>query len=184
MKMNKKWASWKIGTVIVVGLIVLADIFFGVALWQAGREGPAEMALRRAQLARTAQELQADVARGQRIKASIPQVGKDCDEFYKSAFLDPRTVYSTVDSDIADLASKAGVKTNGFTFKTKAVPDRNASELDISMSVNGDYASLLKFVNGIERSKNFYFLNQLQLGEGAAASGIRLQLTLHTYVRT
>ncbi|HKV48148.1 MAG TPA: hypothetical protein VJN69_08660 [Candidatus Acidoferrales bacterium] len=183
MKMNKKWARWKIATVAVVGLIVLGDVFFGVALWQAGREGPAEMALRRAQLTRTAQELQADVARGQKIKASIPQVGKDCDDFYKSAFLDPRTVYSTVDSDIGELASKAGVKTNGFNFKSKAVPDRNVTELDISTSVNGDYASLLKFVNGIERSKNFYFLNQLELAE-AGANGIRLQLVLHTYVRT
>jgi Tfp pilus assembly protein PilO len=183
MNMNKTWPRWKIGTVTFVGLIVLADIFFGMALWQAGREGPAEMALRRAQLARTAQELQADVERGQKIKASIPQVGKDCDDFYKSAFLDSRTVYSTVDSDITELASKTGVKTNGFTFKARPVPDRNASELDISMSVNGDYGSLLKFVNGIERSKNFYFLNQLELGE-AAASGIRLQLVLHTYFRT
>lgn len=183
MKMNKKWASWKIGAVVVVGVIVLADIFFGVALWQAGREGPQEMALRRAQLARTAHELQADVDRAQRIKASIPQVGKDCDDFYKSAFLDSRTVYSTVDSDIGELASKAGVKTNGFSFKAKPVPDRNVSELDISTSVNGDYASLLKFVNGIERSKNFYFLNQLELGD-AAANGIRLQLVLHTFFRT
>ncbi|HKQ86917.1 MAG TPA: hypothetical protein VJS43_09115 [Candidatus Acidoferrales bacterium] len=183
MTMNKKWAPWKAGTVTVVGLIVLADIFFGVALWQAGREGPAEMALRRAQLAHTAQELQADVERGQRIKASMPQVGKDCDDFYKSAFLDSRTVYSTVDSDMTELASKAGVKTNGLAFKAKPVPNRSASELDISMSVNGDYASLLKFVNGIERSKNFYFLNQLELGE-AAANGVRLQLVLHTYFRT
>lgn len=183
MKTTKKWARWKIATVAVVSLIVLGDVFFGAALWQAGREGPAEMALRRAQLARTAQELQTDVERGQRIKASMPQVGKDCDDFYKTAFLDPRTVYSTVDSDIGELASKAGVKTNGLNFKSRPVPDRNVSELDISTTVNGDYASLLKFVNGIERSKNFYFLNQLELGE-SGANGIRLQLVLHTYVRT
>jgi hypothetical protein len=87
-----------------------------------------------------------------------------------------------VDSDIGAIASKAGVKTTGFRFKQSDVPNRNVAELDINTAVDGDYQSLLKFINGIERSKNFYFLNQLQLA-AAGPNGIRLQLELHTYYR-
>jgi Tfp pilus assembly protein PilO len=183
MKIKGKWASWKIGATVGVSLLVLADIVLCVVLWQMARQGPAEMATRRDQLARTAQQLQADVARGQRIRASLPQVGKDCDEFYKNSFLDSRTVYSTVNSDISAIAAKSGVKATDFAFKPKPVPNRSVSELDINMTVQGDYPSLLKFVNGIERSKNFYFLNQLQLAEGST-NGVRLQIDLHTYYRT
>lgn len=183
MKSKGKWAGWKIGAAASISVIVLADIVLGFVLWQMGREGAAQMIMRRNQLARTAQQLDADVQRGERIKASLPRVGKDCDEFYEDSFIDSRTVYSTVDADITALSTKSGVKTTGRTFKPTPVPNRAVSELDISMTVDGDYPSLLKFVNGIERSKNFYFLTQLQLG-GGAGNTIRLQLDLHTYFRT
>jgi hypothetical protein len=183
MKIRGKWAGWKIGIAAGVSAIVLADVLLAIVLWQMGREGTAQMVLRRNQLAHTAQQLDTDVERGKRIQASLPQVGKDCDEFYKDSFVDAKNVYSTVDSDISGLSTKSGVKTTGLTFKATPVPSRGVSELDISMTVDGDYPSLLKFVNGIERSKNFYFLTQLQLAE-AAANGIRLQLDLHTYFRT
>ncbi|HEY6467337.1 MAG TPA: hypothetical protein VIY69_15165 [Candidatus Acidoferrales bacterium] len=183
MKTKGNSAGWKIGAAASISVIVLADIVLAFVLWQMGREGTAQMVMRRNQLAHTAQQLDADVERGQKIKASLPQVGKDCDEFYKDSFIDSRTVYSTVDSDISALSMKSGVKTTGRTFKATAVANRGVSELDISMSVEGDYPSLLKFVNGIERSKNFYFLTQLQLAAGSA-NGIRLQLDLHTYFRT
>lgn len=183
MKIRGKLATWKIGTIVGISVIVLADITLAFVLWQTGREGTAQMVLMRDQLAHNAQRLDADVERGKRIQTSLPEVGKDCDEFYKQSFVDSKTVYSTVDSDITALSAKSGVKTTGLTFKATPVPNRGVSELDVSMTVDGDYSSLLKFVNGIERSKNFYFLTELQLGE-AAANAIRLQLDLHTYFRT
>lgn len=183
MKIKGKWAAWKTSVAASISVIVLADIVLAFVLWQMGREGTAQMIMRRNQLAHTAQQLDADVERGKRIEASLPQVGKDCDEFYKDSFIDYRTVYSTVDSDIAALATRSGVKTGGHTFKATPVANRGVSELDITMTVDGDYPSLLKFVNGIERSKNFYFLTQLQLS-GGVGNSIRLQLDLHTYFRT
>jgi Tfp pilus assembly protein PilO len=183
MKISSQWARWKVGAAIGVGLIVLADVALCVALWQMGRDSTVQMTIRRNQLIHTVQELRSDVAHGREIQKSMPEIGRQCDDFYKTAFLDYSTMYSTVDSDIADLASKSGVRITGHNFKSKPVPNRSASELDINMSVEGTYPALLKFVNGIERSKDFYFLNQLQLAEGAA-NGIRLQLELHTYFRT
>ena len=183
MKLTRKWAAWKIGATVAVGLIVLADIVLCVVLWQLAKEAPEDMAARRNQLADTAAKLEKDVARGKRIQAELGEVGKSSDDFYQSSFMDSRNVYSTVDPAIATIATQAGVKTAGFTFHSSAIANRNVSQLDITMTVDGDYPSLLQFVNGIERSKNFYFLNQLQLAS-AAASGIRLQLDLHTYYRT
>jgi Tfp pilus assembly protein PilO len=183
MKLTGKSAGWKIATLVGVGLLVLADIILGVVFWQVAREAPDRMAANRNQLQSTAAQYDAELARLQRIRAELNHVGKNSQDFYETSFLDSRTVYSTVDSDIASIASKAGVKTAGFTFKPTNVPNRSVSELDINMTVDGDYSSLLKFINGIERSKNFYFLNQLQLAE-AGPTGIRLQLELHTYYRT
>lgn len=183
MKFAMKWPGWKIAIAAGIALIAVADIALGVVMYELNREAPEQMMRQRDQLADTVRRLDADIARGEKIRSELSSVGHDSDRFYQNSFLDAHTVYSTVDADIASIASKSGVKTNGFTFKQSAIPKRNVSELDISTTVDGDYAGLLKFVNGIERSRNFYFLNQLQLSS-AAPSGIRLQIELHTYYRT
>jgi type IV pilus assembly protein PilO len=183
MKFKTKWPGWKLGIGIGILVIVIADLTLGVVLVEMGREAPLEMAARRDQLSTTAKQLEGDVARGEKIRSELGTVGHDSDQFYQNSFLDSHTVYSTVDADIAAIAMKSGVKTNGFTFKPTPVANRNVSELDITTTVDGDYPGLLQFVNAIERSKNFYFLNQLQL-TSAGPNGMRLQVDLHTYYRT
>ena len=42
---------------------------------------------------------------------------------------------------------------------------------------------MIKFINGLEQSKNFYLLNDLHL-TSANAGMIKLQLDLRTYFRT
>ncbi len=49
-------------------------------------------------------------------------------------------------------------------------------------SVDGDYPAIIQFINGLERSKYFYLLNNLQL-DTASAGDIRLHLELRTYFR-
>jgi Tfp pilus assembly protein PilO len=183
MKTTRKWASWKIAMAAGVGLLVLADITLGVVLWQGAREAPEAMATRRNHLADYDRQIKADNLRGERIRESLSHVGQDSNQFYRDSFLDPQTVYSTVDTNLAQIASKAGVKTTGFKFKEVAAPDHKVTELQISTTVDGDYPALLQFVNGVQHSKIFYFMNQLQL-DSSGEEGTRLQIELHTYYRT
>ncbi len=127
--------------------------------------------------------LQADVARGEAIRASLPQARKDSDAFYKESFLDGSSGYSQIETDLGDIAAKAGVKTSGFTFKQTEVTGRGVTEIAISTSLTADYPAIIQFINGLERSKNFYLLDGLQL-TSASAGAIQLQLSLHTYFRT
>jgi len=183
MNIFSRWAKWKIWVVGAIAVFVLADLALLVVLWQANREAPAEMRVRRQQLALKAAKLDADVMRGERIRASLPQVNQQSSDFYEKSFLNPKTAYSTVDADLAEIATKAGVRTSGFNDMRTEIPSRKVAELQITMSVEGDYSSLLKFVSGLEQSKNFYFLNALQLGSGAS-NAVRLQVGVHTYIRT
>ena len=183
MKLTDKWPGWKVGIAAGIGVLVLADLILCLVLWQITRQAPAEMGARRTQLASTAASLQRDNARGEQVRAQLARAGKESADFYADSFMDSKTVYSTVDSDILSIGSKAGVKVTGQQDRPTAVSNWSLSELDISMTVEGSYPALLQFISGIERSKNFYFLNQLQLNS-AGPGGIRLQLVLHTYFRT
>lgn len=173
----KKWAG------ITLTILLLADAGLVVFLWQTARQGPQEMRAQRDRLALQSKLLKADIARGERIRASLPQVGKDCESFYRQSFLDPITGYSDIETDLDSIASKARVKTTGFSFKQKEVKDRGVTEIAIDTRVDADYPAIIEFIDGLERSKYFYLLDVVQL-DSAAAGGIQLQIGLHTYFRT
>jgi Tfp pilus assembly protein PilO len=181
--MSGKWQSWKKWTGVALGVLLLADVALAGYLWQLNQQGPEEIRAQRNRLATEAKLLKADVARGEKIRSSLPQVKKSCDAFYEQSFLDRITGYSDIETDLDSIASKAGVKTSGFSFKQREIKDRGVTEIAIETSVDADYPAVIQFINGLERSKYFYLLDDLQL-TSATTGGIRLQIGLHTYFRT
>jgi len=80
--MSGKWHSWKKWTGIALAVLLLADGALAGYLWQLSRQGPEELRAQRDLLATQAKLLKADVTRGQKIRASLPQVKTSCDAFY------------------------------------------------------------------------------------------------------
>jgi len=186
MSANPKWQNWKIATMVALSVLLAADIGLCVFLWQTSRQGPEEMRAQRDRLMAQSKLLRADVARGDKIRASLPQVGQDSDDFYRESFLDEKTGYSDVELDLAAIAAKAGVKTTGFSFKRTEIKGRGVTEIQIGTTVDADYPAIVQFINGLERSKNFYMLDDLRLNSASTTSGggIRLELGLHTFFRS
>lgn len=181
--MRGNWQTWKKWTGVALGLLLLADVALVGYLWRMNQQGPDELRAERNRLATQAKLLKADVARGEKIRASLPQIKKSCDAFYDQSFLDRITGYSDIETDLDSIAAKAGVKTSGFSFKQKDVKDRGVTEIAIETSVDAGYPAVIQFINGLERSKYFYLLDNLELAS-ATTGGIRLQIGLHTFFRT
>jgi Tfp pilus assembly protein PilO len=177
---NSAWKQWLGGG---LALLLLLDLGLAVFLWQSSRQGAESMRAERERLAMTAKLMNADVKRTEKIRDSLPQVGKDCTDFYQKTFPDAATGYSEIETDLGAIALHAGLRTSGISFKPTELKDRGVTQLEISTQVTGDYPSIIKFINGLEVSKNFYLLNDLQL-DSATTGGIRLALKLHTYFRT
>ena len=183
MTTSSSWQPWKKWIGIVLAVPLALDLALGVYLWQAGRHDPQAMRAERDGLAIQAKLLRADVLRGQKIRASLPQARAECDDFYNDSFLDGATGYSRIETDLGQIASHAGVKTTGFSFKQKPIKERGVTEISISTSLDADYPAVIQFINGLERSKNFYLLDRLHLAS-STAGGLRLEIELHTYFRT
>ncbi|MGH9717009.1 MAG: GspMb/PilO family protein [Candidatus Acidiferrales bacterium] len=177
------WPAWKKGLAAALVLLVAADLVFVFALWRIGREGPQQMRQRRGRLAEEAALLRADVARGEKIRVALPQAGKQCDAFYNQAFFDSATGYSQIESDLDKISKDAGVQTSGLTFSQREVKGRGVTEIHVRTKVTADYPSLIRFINGVERSKDFYLLDGLKL-HSANAGMVNLEIKLHTYFRT
>jgi hypothetical protein len=180
--MKPKWRSWKKWMGIGLAVLLVADAGLAIFLWRSTRQDPVEMRAQRARLTIEAKLLRADIARGEKIRASLPQVRRDCDSFYQGSFLDPITGYSDIETDLDAIASKDSVKTTGFRFKQKEVKDRGVTEIVIGTTVDADYPALMEFINGLERSRYFYLLDTFLLTTGS--SGTHLDIGLHTFFRT
>jgi len=183
MTLTGNWRTWKIAIGIALGLLLLVDVALVVFLWNGSRQGPDALRAERNRLALQAKLLKADLKRGESIRESLPQVGVDCDTFYHNSFLDEKTGYSQIESDLGSIAQKASVKTPELTFQQKAIEGRGVTEISIKTDVEADYPSLVRFINGLERSKNFYLVDDLRLAS-ATTGGIRLEIEMHTYFRT
>ncbi|MGA8145208.1 MAG: GspMb/PilO family protein [Candidatus Acidiferrales bacterium] len=184
MTPNSGWSTWKKWVTAALSLLLAADLALVFFLWQAGREGPALKRAQHDRLALQAKLLKADVERGETIRASLPQVGKDCDGFYGANFLPAATGYSAIVAELTDITHKAGLKTGGVTFAQKELKGHGVTQIMMRTTVEGDYPAIIEFIHALERSKNFYLLDNLTLASGGSTSGVKLDLDLRTFFRT
>ena len=171
----------------VLAALLVVDLALAGILYESAREAPQATRMEAARLKAQEKLYRADVARGQEIRDSLTEARKESDAFYDSTFPDAATGYSAVEGDLDSIAAKSGLANESVKFKQKDLKDHGVTEITISETVEGDYPSILHFIDGLERSKNFYLLRDLSLNSSSAAAGsggIRLTLELQTYFRT
>jgi Tfp pilus assembly protein PilO len=175
--------GWK--RVVLAGLaaLVLVDLGLGILLWQLRQTDPSDLSRQRSELQIKAKLLKADVARGNSIIKEMPKVGEQAKDFYDKELPPATAGYSSLVADLGEIASKAGLRTSSTAFQDHELKDRGVTEIQIQETVEGDYASVLKYIQGLERSKNFYLLSDLGL-DSSETGTLHLKLLLKTYFRT
>lgn len=171
--------------IIVASLTVLiaADAALAFyAMQSASRFSRSELAAEKGQV----KLLKADINRALAIQQSIPQTKADCERFENSLYPG-----SSGDSDVMDeltaVAKQAGLPPASLEFKPKELPGRNMVELGLDATVNGDYKGIVRFLNGLQRSKTPYIIDTLTLASqptvGQAAGTLRVVLHLRSYFK-
>jgi Tfp pilus assembly protein PilO len=131
--------------------------------------------------------LKADIKRAQDIRDKIPSIQKDCDQFEQSLF-PAKSGYSSVSAELEGIAKKAGIQLEDLTSKQTDIPSRHLAEVAVDVTVNGDYKSVIRFLNGVQRSSNQYEVDTLSLASENTNQGptgvLRVAAHLKTYFRT
>ncbi len=183
--MHRDFTLRKRAILIVVGLFMAADIGLAIYSWQLSssphtpQKGFDEQTMKLG-------VLKNDIKSAQYIRDNMPLTRKDCEKFEQSLPAES-TSSSSIIAELDEVAKKAGLQIGTFTASRKEVPNRGMVEEIIEATVSGDYGSVVRFVNGLQRSQRFYILDGLQLGTEAqahAASGsIRVGVHIRTYLR-
>jgi hypothetical protein len=173
----KRW----VGRALIV--LLTADALLLAVVWYTAAEHPEAERRNLVRLREEDKKLAADVRRAAAIRAALPAVQKDCDTFLSNTLLVASSGYSTIVADLGKIAGDAGVPPGGIGFKQKPPDKQGVIEVEVTAAVEGPYASLVKFVNGLERSKILYLIDSMSLSSGHER-GEHLSLIMRTYFRS
>jgi hypothetical protein len=161
-----------------VALLLILNLVLGVRLflaWSTLRAAGPEQIQQR-QTAYRALQLEMSPLKGLPQKVDLSRT--KADEFYAARF---PAAYSTISSAVNDLATKNSVRLTNLAYSPRpALP--GLIELRLDASLSGEYAPLMHFINGLERSKTFFLINGLTL-TGSQGGMVNLRLRLITYLR-
>jgi predicted ribosomally synthesized peptide with SipW-like signal peptide len=174
-------------TLIYAGLAVLfiADgtfAYFSSKISSGSQNPQQELQAENRQL----QLMKLDVKSASEIRAKIPQVLKEFDQF-EAALPTAAKGYSTIDQELSQFAKETHLQVDEKKFHEKDLPGRGLTEIEIEETVAGDYTGIVSFLNRLQRSKNTYVIDGLQVdsqnaGQGAPGT-LKIELKLLTYFR-
>lgn len=171
---------------ILVGLALLlaSDLALAFYSWHAATAMRRPMAALVADSAKL-KLLGADVDRADHIRHNLPATVAECNRF-EDALLPASSGNSAVTAELDDLARKSGLQIQNVAFRHKDLQGRNLTEVELEASVTGDYLSIVKFMNGLQRSHTSYAVEAVTLQAGGlnAPSALRVGLQMKTYFRT
>jgi hypothetical protein len=172
--------------VILAGLSILlaGDLALAAYSWHTANTLRRPMAQLVAD-SRKLQLLRADVDRADRIRHDLPATVADCERF-EGSLLPASTGNSAVTAELDDLAKKSGLQIQAVAFHHKDLIGRNLTEVELEALVTGEYSSIVKFMNGLQHSRNSYAVDSVALqAEGQnTPNGVRVGLHMRTYFRT
>jgi Tfp pilus assembly protein PilO len=161
-----------------VALLLILNLVLGVRLflaWSTLRAASRDQ-LSEQQTALRALQLEMSPLKGLPQKVDLSR--DQANEFYTARF---PAAYSTISATINDLATKNSVHLTNLAYTPARAPS-GLVELRMDASLSGEYAPLMHFINGMERSKTFFLINGLTL-TGQQGGLVNLRLRLNTYLR-
>lgn len=103
----------------------------------------------------------------------------EIDQFYRDRI---PTRESVISDEMGKLASENGVKLGQVKYETKEPEQVGLTPVFMEANCQGDYLHVVRFVNALERSKTFFLVNTVVLGD-AQGGTVKLQMKVESYLR-
>ena len=88
--------------------------------------------------------------------------------------------YSSISSELDSLATKVGVRKTRTQYTQLSAID-NLAEVRMDLSISGEYAPIMRYINGLERDPMFFIITGITL-TGQQGGTVNLRLRLTTYI--
>jgi type II secretory pathway component PulM len=127
---------------------------------------------------------QAALARTKTLVEKVQKARAEGDKFMSQYMLDERTAYSSVLGELDRDATQVGLKSREIQANVEPIDGSDTlGMMTISANYEGPYPNLTKFINALDRSKQFLIIESLQASPQPVGQAVNVNFKLNTFVR-
>ena len=127
---------------------------------------------------------QATLARTKLLASKIQSGRGEGDQFMGSYFLPRRTAYSTIVSELNDLAGQSKITARDSSLGLEAVDGSDTLDMmQVSANFEGAYPDLIHFINLLDKSDRLLIIESLNATPQQSGGRINVTLKLDTFVK-
>jgi len=115
-------------------------------------------------------------------EAALPAAGKELEDFSAQRTPSHREAYSAAAHLIHRLADASGIKIAGMAYHLDTEQHDPLQRLALEVSLEGPYASLLKFSHGLETANEFISVREFNFGPQGDKGALQLRLGADLYL--
>jgi type IV pilus assembly protein PilO len=104
---------------------------------------------------------------------------QEISDFYKRRF--PAQSFE-IQAELGKIEAQSGVKIEQARYKAKEEGPGRLIPVEIEADLAGNYGSLARFINGLERDQMFFIINSVTLG-GQPQGPVKLNMKLEAYLK-
>lgn len=147
----------------LIGALLAANLAAAVVAFKPFGGSADDLRKEESQLQDQLAAAQARVAIGKRLVNKVQGASHDADEFLKKYVVDRRVSFSAINEELNRMATAAGVQFGQTAYSFQDIVGSDTlKKLTINMGVAGNYASLMKFINLIDKSPRFLIIESMQ----------------------
>ncbi|MBV8732148.1 MAG: hypothetical protein JO336_20260 [Acidobacteriia bacterium] len=127
--------------------------------------------------------LEARLANTRRLVQKVERARKEGDDFLAKYFSDRRTTYSTLFEELSHAEQAAGIKLRNNSLELNPIEGSDTLQMmSLTVAYEGDYPSLEKFVNLLDKSPRFLIIESMQAAPQQNSQLITVSLKLDAFV--
>ena len=173
--LRKTRKDLKIALAIMVGVDLLAAALYFSPLIGSAETRRMEMSQLQAELTLKTRQVAPLKDLPRKVNVANQQIG----DFYKKRF---PTQNSQLATEIGKLATANGVRIEQERYKPGDSVTVGLQPVEMEYDLAGNYTSLARFINAVERDDMFFIINSVSLG-GDPQGPVKLAVKLETYLK-
>jgi hypothetical protein len=116
--------------------------------------------------------------------AAVEKGRAEGDQFLNTYFLERRTAYATLLSELVGAADQSKIKPREHAYATEPVEGSNSlNMMTITANYEGTYANLMHFVHEIDRSPRLLIVESLNAAPQQGSNTLVVNMKMETFVR-
>ena len=168
----------------IVGFLLAANIAAAVIAFKPFGGSAEDLRRERADAGRRLAQLQANLAKTRQLVGNVELARREGDEFLGKYFTDRRTTSSTIIEELDRTATASGLKLRNYNAELNEIEGSDTLEMmSLNTAYEGDYASLEKFIDLLDKSPRFLIVDRMQAAPQQNGQTLTITLRLLAFVK-